>query len=1024
MKKEEGRTLSLEEKDSASAFDRPTGLKTPKQIGLYRILERLGQGGMGTVFLAEQEKPIRRKVALKIIKLGMDTQEVVGRFESERQALALMNHRSIAQVYDAGATDDGRPYFVMEYVRGIPITDYCDKNRLRVRERLDIFKSVCLAIQHAHQKGIVHRDIKPSNVLVTEEDGKAVPKVIDFGVAKATSQRLTEKTVFTKHGVLIGTPEYMSPEQAEMTELDIDTTTDIYSLGVILYELLSGTLPFELERLRQAAFNEIQRIIREEEPPRLSTRISRLGDTSTEIAKKRRTDLTSLRRELQGDLEWITMKAMEKNRIRRYATASEFAADVEHYINREPVVARPPSVVYKMSRFISRHKLAVGFSAFLLVVLVAFGVVMTIQAGRIAREAAVAKQISDFLVGLFEVSDPTQTQGETITVREILDRGAEKIEQELSGNPKTKARLQNIMGNVYKTLALYDRAAIQLEQALELRKNQFGENHPLVAESFHDLAIVYTGQAKKDKEEVRALLERSLEIREKSLGPNHPDVAESLLSLARSYGSDGQRDRQEELIRRAVAIYENKFGVESLETAGALYELGFILGLQAKHEESDPLFQRVLEIREKKLGPNHSDVAKVLGFISSAYKRRGEYADAEAIEKRIVEINEKVYGADHPVFAGSLSALAWFYAEQGKHDLADEYFERSIAIEEKSLGPNHLDIAASLNNFAFLYKTLYMYDKSEGYYKRAIVIREKAKGPDDPALVNSLNSLADLYQMQEKYDQAESLYSRGLTIREKALGPDHREVASSLGGLASIFWAKKEYARAEPLLTRQLEILEKQPGADGTSYRPTRELGYALGSFSSFYYEQRKFPRADEMLRRSLSLLDQALGKGRMTLVDFLCRNRARYHESLDQLDVTERIYKLGLDFFEESGGAEDKRLGMNLYYYGEFLSDQKRWSEAESILQRAHKILEADDRYMGLVLFGLAYLNREQERYDEAGPLYQKAIRVLEENQGPNHVDTVKAKKEYAELLHKTGRSAEAEEIEVQLKSRKDKKE
>ena len=379
-------SMLRDQTEAAGFFDKPDGIcdavasvarttdslraSEGAMLGRYKLLQRIGEGGFGVVYMAEQEEPVRRQVALKVIKPGMDTREVVARFEAERQALAMMDHPNIAKVLDGGTTEDSRPYFVMELVKGVPITEFCDKNNLRMVDRLRLFVRVCSAVQHAHQKGVIHRDIKPSNVMITLHDSDPVPKIIDFGIAKATAQPLTEKTLFTRYGQMIGTPQYMSPEQAEMSGLDIDTRTDIYSLGILLYELLTGTTPLDGEKIRSVGFAEMVRLVQETEPPKPSQRISSLGDDQAIIARRRGADSVSLSKAIAGDLDWIVMKAIEKDRNRRYGSASDLSQDIQRHLDGDPVEAVAPSLQYRLSKLIAKHRFYVSAAALLLTTLI------------------------------------------------------------------------------------------------------------------------------------------------------------------------------------------------------------------------------------------------------------------------------------------------------------------------------------------------------------------------------------------------------------------------------------------------------------------------------------------------------------------------------------------------------------------------------------------------------------------------------------------------------------------------------
>ncbi len=444
-----------------------SGRSVPGQvIGPYTLFELIGEGGMGEVWLAEQKEPVRRRVAIKLIKAGMDTQEVVARFESERQALALMDHPNIAKVFDAGSTPEGRPYFVMEYVAGLPITAYCDRHRLTTKQRLELFIHVCEGVQHAHQKAIIHRDLKPSNVLVSEVDGKPLPRIIDFGVAKATSQRLTDHTMYTHIGSIIGTLEYMSPEQADSGGRDIDTRTDVYSLGVLLYELLVGALPLDIRKL---AFAQALKLLREEDAPKPSTKLRAMGETSTKTAQDRGVDAPTLARQLRGDADAIVMKSVEKDRGRRYATPLELSADIERLLHNEPVRARPANAVYRLRKYVRRHRLGVAIAGSLVVLLVGVAVMQEVQLRRIKRERDRADRITRFMTDMFKVSDPSEARGNSITAREILDRASQQLNAGLASDPDAQAQMSYVMAGVYDGLGLYDRSEQLARGAMETR---------------------------------------------------------------------------------------------------------------------------------------------------------------------------------------------------------------------------------------------------------------------------------------------------------------------------------------------------------------------------------------------------------------------------------------------------------------------------------------------------------------------------------------------------------------------------
>jgi eukaryotic-like serine/threonine-protein kinase len=768
-------------------------------IGSYKLLEQIGEGGMGVVFMAEQTQTVRRRVALKVIKPGMDTRHVIARFEAERQALALMEHPNIARVIDGGTTDSGRPYFVMELVRGVPITDYCDKNRLDTDLRLRLFCTVCQAIQHAHQKGIIHRDIKPSNVMVTLNDGQPVAKVIDFGIAKATESaaggRLTERTLFTAYGEMIGTPAYMSPEQAEMASVDVDTRSDIYSLGVLVYELLTGTTPIQDAQLRTAGFSEIQRLIREVTPPRPSSRLSTLGDSATILAGNRGTDPKRLAKLLAGDLDWIMMKALEKDRDRRYATAGELAADIDRFLRREAIMARPPSTVYRVATFVRRHRGPVLAGTFAVATLFAGSAIATweaivanqakrdaeaaAKAERAAKDVALAKEaetqaVLEFVQNrIFAAARPlgqANGLGKDVTLVSTLVAALPFVEKSFADQPLIEARLRQTLGT----------------------------------------SFLFLGEAKSAVDQV----ERAHAIYSRLFGPSDARTLSCADGLAASYRALGRLDKALELAEQTLAKRQALFGPDALSTLESMSTLATIYRDRGRRAEDLELSEKVLAGRKAKLGPQHFNTVTSMAHVASSYDAIGRFAEALELDSEALTIAKATLGSDHPDTILIRNNLALDYAQAHRYDEALKLQQETLEISQGKLGADHPVTLGNRLNVAKALSDLKRHEEALSLLNQVFTLQQVKPGLKHRDTLHTMYLIGNEFGHVGRYADALKWHQDALGLRKDILGHDNRETLYSMWGVAANLFRLKRGADALPISDECLQRAAADTGRD------------------------------------------------------------------------------------------------------------------------------------------------------------------------------------------------------------------
>jgi tetratricopeptide (TPR) repeat protein/tRNA A-37 threonylcarbamoyl transferase component Bud32 len=959
-------------------------------LGRYKLLEKLGEGGCGVVYVAEQTVPVRRRVALKVIKLGMDTKQVVARFEAERQALAMMDHPNIAKVLDAGATEQGRPFFVMELVRGIRITDYCDQNQLATKDRLDLFMKVCQAIQHAHQKGIIHRDIKPSNILVAMNDGVPVPKVIDFGIAKATEGRLTEHTIYTQLNQFVGTPAYMSPEQAEVSGLDIDTRSDIYSLGVLLYELLTGSPPFDPHLLVVDGIDSIRRTIREIEPPRPSTRLSTMqGDALTAMAKRRGTESLQLLKLIRGDLDWIVMKCLEKDRTRRYETANGLAMDIHRHLVGEAVVAVPPSSAYRMKKLILRHRVGVAAAGAVTAALL-IGVVAFAWQARIARQqrdravaaeaeaktrASELAKVSEFQssmlsdidvaeagaklmtnisakfaaalakLGVPEAERMNRTQAlerelahvnATDTALEMIDRTILKpainaAQTQFKDQPVVDANLLHTIGDLYRVLGLYPDAVPLEEQALAIRRRVLGEDDPDTLTSLNDLGVVLEQQGKWP--EAEKYYREALEKREKLLGPDHKSTLTSLGNLGNFLRARGNYKEAEPLLRSAVERSKRVLGETNRDTFIQMNCLGFLYISEGRMAEAEPLWRDAYEKGRRALGEDDPDVLAWINNLAGLLQVQGKIKEAEPYFQESVAKHRRIRGEDHPNTITAIGALAGNLSRQGRYAEAEALYLEDLEKSRRVLGNDRRETWVAMNNIGNLYTKEGRLAEAEPYLREVLAARQRLLGPEHPDTLIAMDNLAKLLMNQGEMVEAEKLFRDAVEKSSRVLGKDHPDTLIVMNNFGNLLMQQGRLTEAEPLVRETLEARRRVSGAEHP------ETLIALNALGRLEEQQGKLAEAEAVDREAMEKFRKVQGTNNPNTLASIA-NLASLLLTAGKPAEADPLCREALASLEQKFGKDDYRTASVRLSLGMSLADLHHFAEAEKELMEAEQVL------------------------------------------------------------------------------------
>ncbi len=1002
--------------------------------GRYKLRQQIGEGGMGTVWMADQTEPVKRKVAVKLIRVERgQSKTILARFDAERQAIALMDHPHIAKLLDAGTTDIGAPYFVMELVKGVPLTEYCDTHKLSIPERLNLFQQICSAVQHAHQKGIIHRDLKPTNILVESHDGKPVPKVIDFGLAKATTGlQLSEQSMFTAFGSVMGTPLYMAPEQATFNAVDVDTRADVYALGVILYEMLTGTTPLTKETMKKAAIDEMLKLIREQEAPTPSSRLSS-ADSLPSVSANRQTEPQKLGRFVKGELDWIVLKALSKDRDRRYETANGFARDIERFLNHEPVSAGPPSARYRLQKFVRRNRPQVIAASLVLFALLAGIAGTTIglfeakkqeqfavasadkerkakqeaedekanalkaaEAEKVAkldadakrqeaeRNLGFARKGNSILGSVFIALDP-QARYATVAdlrnaLRDNLVRAVKELDGSAIGDPLAVADMQSTLGVSLLGLGEAKLAIGVLKKALATRTALLGPENPDTLRATSNLAGGYLTAGQPDQAVL--LLEPIVPLMKVKFGPDDRITLRGMNMLANGYQYTGRSDKAVPLLEETLALTRARYGPNDPDTLLGMNNLATGYDISGRSNEAIPLWVKTLELMKAKLVPDHPHTLRTMNNLAAGYHYAKRPDKAIPLWEELLERSKFKLGLDHPDTIEWIHNLASGHFDAGQPDKALPLFEQAYKLRKTKLGVDDRDTLHSMAGLAETYVVVGQLDKGLTLYEEVLPLRKAKLGADDPDTLATMWKLAIHYHTTSQPEKALPHFEGVYKSRKAKLGADAPDTLDSMRDLGACYWTLRRLDKSVPLFEELLSIHQKKSGRNdpdtqrtlanlGVNYKDAGRVAEAIPLLEEAYQASKKLPALRFV---GTQLLDAYAKAGKP----------AEAHKLIDELLADAR----------KSLPKDSPQLAQLLAPFGLTLLEMKGFAEAEPLLRECLVIREKSQpdvwsTFNTQSMLGGALLG--QKKYADAEPLLVKGYEGLKarEKAIPPQADT-----------------------------------